>query len=110
MKYIVTKNSMRPACPKEECFYCQQSIGEEHKEHCVLIKKKVKVRMVVEYEIDVPASWDADDIEHHRNAGSWCTDNAIEELLGLSDKNGCICNLARFEYISDCSAAYVDEG
>ena len=107
---LVSLAAMRPASTKEECFYCQQPIGSPHKEDCVLIKKRVKVRMIVEYEVEVPNHWDQHMIEFHRNDGSWCADNALDELAEVAEKEGCLCHLARYEYISDTSEGFLHEG
>lgn len=107
--FIVTEEAMRPARDAQECFYCRQVIGAEHKSDCVLINKKVKVRMTVEYEIEVPAAWGANMIEFHRNEGSWCSDNAIRELKELSTDNNCICGVTEFKYLGSDSAPYLDE-
>lgn len=93
------------------CLYCQQPVGGEHKPDCVTVVKRVRIRMIVEYEVEVPAAWDKDMIEFHRNDGSWCTDNAISELEALSEKEGCLCNAARFEHVADVSGEpYVGDG
>ena len=52
--YPVTAAAQRPARMDGTCFYCRQAIGEAHKPDCVLIVKKVRVRMTVEYDIEVP--------------------------------------------------------
>ena len=109
--FKVTEKAMRPASDKKQCIYCQQPIGSDHKADCVMIKKKVKVRMVVEYVVDVPASWGKDMIEFHRNDGSWCANNAITELEELFDQDDapCMCNAATFEYLDDESDSFLDE-
>ncbi len=109
--FTVTEKAMRPASPERRCLYCKQAIGENHKDSCVLVMKRVKVRMTVEYEIEVPASWDKHMIEFHRNEGSWCSSNAISELERAFDSgDGCMCNAAEFEYIGGDSDPYLDEG
>jgi hypothetical protein len=107
-KYIVSRDAMRPASLEEMCFYCHQPIGQEHKESCVLIKKKVKVRMTVEYIISVPNEWDKDQIEFHRNDSTWCADNAIKELEEFS-KGGCLCQYTNFEYLGDETNSFLQE-
>jgi hypothetical protein len=107
--FTVTKKAKRPAIDKPECFYCQQKIGGFHKDDCVLINRKVTVRMTVDYEVDVPAHWDAHMVEFHRNDGSWCADNALDELTKIADEAGCICHIAKFEHISDNSEPFLDE-
>ena len=111
VRFTVTEAAMRPASSSPQCFYCQQAIGAEHKPTCVMINKKVKVRMTVEYEIEVPASWDQEQIEFHRNEGSWCSNNALAELEALfGDEGGqCMCDSTRFEYLGHESPAYLDE-
>lgn len=107
--FVVTEKAQRPANMNGKCFYCHQKIGDKHKVDCVLVKKKVKVKMKleVEYEVEVPADWDKDQIEFHRNEGSWCANNALEELENLE---GCLCDDAEFEYMEDTSTPFLGEG
>lgn len=109
MKFVVTESAMRPASKDRQCFYCQQPIGAHHKDDCVLVKKTVRVRMVVEYDIEVPAFWDSDLVESHRNEGSWCADNAIEELQKIQEIDGCLCHRTHFEHVSDAGGIYLEE-
>lgn len=111
MGFIVTEKAQRPANMNGACFYCHQKIGLEHTHACVLIKKKVKVRMTVEYEIDVPASWSKESIEFSRNESSWCANNAIDELENVFDKceSACMCASAKFEYLCDTSEPFINE-
>jgi hypothetical protein len=99
MKHKITTDAMRPASTKEKCFYCNRNIGAIHKDTCVLVKKKVKVKMEIEYEIDVPAHWTKEDIEFHRNEGSWCSLNALPELDKLTEDGSCLCGIMHFTYI-----------
>jgi hypothetical protein len=107
--FVVTEKAMRPASKTLECFYCQRALGDEHKTDCVLISKKVKVRMIVEYEIKVPNHWGKEDIEFQRNEGSWCASNAMEELEGTFDDTSCMCGAAEFEYIGGDTEPYLAE-
>lgn len=110
--FTVTKKAMRPASNAIECFYCHQPIGAVHKANCVLINKKVKIRMTVEYEIEVPASWGKAEIEFFRNDGAWCCDGAISELdeyFGGGGGPECMCGSTEFEYVGGDSEAYLDE-
>lgn len=100
---------MRPASPLEECFYCGEPIGEFHKSECVLINKKVKIKMIVEYEIAVPNDWDQEEIEFHRNEGTWCSDNALDELEEIAREDGCLCQKTTFEFVEVTSDPYLDE-
>lgn len=112
VRFTVTEKAMRQASASPQCFYCQQPIGAEHTHKCVLIQKRVKVRMVVEYEVAVPAHWNGSQIEYHRNDCSWCASNAIGELDRLfgNDEGPCMCNFARFEYMGSDSEPFLDEG
>jgi hypothetical protein len=112
MGFIVTEKAQRPANMNGCCFYCGQPIGTEHKGDCVLINKKVNVRLTVEYEIEVPAHWGQDQIEFHRNEGSWCSSNAISELESAfgDESEHCMCNAAEFEYLGSDTEPFLDEG
>jgi len=110
----VSRAAMRPASDKNECFYCKQTLGLEHKPDCVLIKKKVKVRLTVEYEIEVPADWDKEQIEFSRNESSWCSTNAIDELKSLFDNSDnktekCMCGCSEYRYLGEESEPYLSE-
>lgn len=107
--FVVTKKATRPAGPQDRCFYCGQVIGETHRDICVLVEKMVVIRMIVEYEIDVPAHWSKKQIEFHRNHGTWCADNALVELENLASEKGCLCGEARFEYVRDASGSFLKE-
>lgn len=84
-------DGIRPAGNPDECFYCNQKVGHPHKSNCVVLKKRAKVRYSFEFEIDVPWGWNQGNILFHRNDGSWCADNALQELQEASEKQGCLC-------------------
>lgn len=104
MKFIVTEKAMRPASGARECFYCQQPIGSAHKNECVLIYKKARIAFTIEYDIECPSYWDANQIEFHRNEGSWCSNNAVRELQKIIEKNEnkeCFCGCSSVECLSE---------
>jgi hypothetical protein len=109
--FIVTKKAERPASISHGiCFYCGRPIGTEHLSGCVLIKKKVLVRTTITYEIEVPSEWTSEDIEFHRNEGSWCCNNMIGELEEIIKEDDiCLCPITKSEYIRDTSKPYLDE-
>ena len=107
-QFIVTEKAQRLAKMDGTCFYCSQPIGDFHKDNCVLIRKKVKVRCIIDYPITVPSYWDSHDVEFHRNEGGWCADNIIDELETLSESN-CLCDITQYEYIEDITGAELDE-
>lgn len=110
-RFTVTEKAMRPASDKRVCFYCDQPIGGAHRSDCVLVVKKVKVRMLVEYEVEVPSFWEKHQVEFHRNDGSWCASNAVDELgtAFCSDDGPCMCGSSTFEYLGGDSDAYLSE-
>jgi hypothetical protein len=109
MTFIVTAAAQRPARMDGTCFYCGQPIGAAHKDDCVLIKKRVRVRAVIEYEIDVPAHWTPEQVEWHRNEGTWCADNLITELGALAEKTFCLCGQVTYTHVADTSGPTLEE-
>lgn len=107
--YTVTEKAQRPARMDGHCFYCQEKIGGVHKPHCVLIRKNVRVRMTVEYDVEVPAHWDSAIIEDARNKGAWCSNNAINELKSLAKQRGCLCGLVKYDCLEDVAPVYLHE-
>lgn len=94
----------RPAGPPDQCFYCRQQIGQPHKFGCVLWTRPVTVRAIVTYDVNVPVHWDEGDVLFHRNDGTWCSSNMIEELAELypedpetGESTGCLCEQVVFE-------------
>lgn len=98
---VVRPGDNRPNGPDDECFYCRQPMGNLHLGTCPIPSKKVKVRLTIEYEIDVPIYADKTDIEFQRNEGSWCGSNCIQELEELEKEIGCLCPVATYELIDD---------
>lgn len=111
-QFLVTPAAMRPGSSEERCFYCRQPIGAFHGPECVLVKKFVNVRMTVDYVIEVPANWDKHMIEFHRNDGTWCANNALDELAELTeeDEGTCMCSGTHFEYLGGDTEPFLDEG
>jgi hypothetical protein len=101
--HIVTEDSVRKAGKQDECFYCNNKLGDLHKLDCVCRDKTVVVRATIEYVVKVPEFWDDYNIECHRNESSWCSDNIIGELEELEEKHGCLCNFVNFEYVREAT-------
>ena len=91
LRVLPNDDGIRPAGAQDECLYCGCKVGEFHKRDCVIVNKTVKVRYSFEIEIEQPHYWDKERIEDYHNNGSWCADNAIDELERDSVKNGCLC-------------------
>ncbi len=107
--FVVTYAAMRPARMDGTRFYCGQRVGSTHLDDCVLIKKRVAIRATIVYEVDEPSLWSKEDIEHHKNGGSWCASNAADEIAHYVDGIGCLCGHAKFEYLSDVSGPFLKE-
>lgn len=93
-------NGRRPAAPDKPCFYCSTTVEGEHLHGCVIPHRTVVVRMVTEYVVDVPKDWDKQQIEFHRNDGSWCIHNDIKKM---AESDECWCQCTEFEYIRDAT-------
>lgn len=97
-------DGIRPAGKTDECIFCRQKVGSEHLADCVCVTKRVKLRVTIEYEVDVPHHWDKNLIEFQRNDGSWCVDNMLEELAEIAEAEGCLCGRVNFKFLQ-----FVDE-
>ncbi len=109
MTFTVTDKAMRPASQERRCFYCQNPIGEKHSSDCVLVGQKAKVRMIVEYEVVIPASWEKENVEFHRNEGTWCAGNALDELKKVDEEDGCLCQRTKYEFIEKIGEPFLRE-
>lgn len=109
---------IRPAGPQDECFYCQQKVGQKHKKECVTIEKMVKYNVLVEGSIVGtftrldPHHWTEEDCNFHKNLGTWCASNALKEIVWNDEEQGrqiilkvekeydeCACDLLDFEFV-----------
>lgn len=114
---IENDDGLRPAGPPDECFYCQQKIGQPHGRECVVVLKDIELEVlcgdvvVGRYARDVPYFWDLANIDFYFNHGSWCADNCLDEvdwqdtpaaeevrkrIKDLGDE--CCCGLLAFRY------------
>ena len=124
--FPVTQNAMRPRDSERRCFYCHNPVGSVHESDCVLIQRRVQVRLEIpglgasiDYEIEIPAAWTQSDVEFHRRGGSWCSDNALDELehvdgaqllyaqlkryaeLREESGEGCLCGVVTTTFVRD---------
>ena len=82
-------NGIRPAGRPDECFYCNARVGSKHAHDCVVVTRRVEVRVratlpsgdVFEgtWQLDTPYFWDAAQVEFHHNESSWCASNLLDE-------------------------------
>ncbi len=63
-------------------------------------QRRIIIRMIAEYEVEVPFDWDSEMIEFHRNESSWCATNGLEELTRLIEK-GCQCSCIEYEFVRE---------
>jgi hypothetical protein len=99
-------HGIRPAGKPDECFYCRRKVGERHGPDCVIPQRRVTLRATVEFEVDVPAGWAREQIEFHRNDGSWCANNLVDDLAAFAiraerTEQGCMCGRTKIEYLGD---------
>lgn len=99
--YVTEENGPRPAGRPDRCFYCGHALGDRHKDDCVCVVRHVRIRLTVEYNVEVPADWDEGMILFHRNEGTWCASNFIDELdkrFG-DESDACMCGAAHIDVI-----------
>jgi hypothetical protein len=65
--------------------------------------RRVKVLYEIEIEVDVPEDWDKDMIEFHRNESSWCSSNAVRDIIEYQKSMGteCLCKGFSCTYVGD---------
>lgn len=106
-EFIVTRKATKPEGGLN-CCWCKEKVGKPHKETCPCIRKKIKLRVTIEYKTDTDASFNREEIEFLRNEGTWCASNALDEIH-KSLAGECLCGKAKFEYLGDTSEPYLDE-
>jgi len=97
-KVVENDYGIRPAGKPDECFYCHSKVGEHHKNDCVVVTKKVKVKFEIELELDEPHYWGKDNIEFRYNEGSWCSNNFLH-LLEEAKQEHCLCGKLKATYV-----------
>lgn len=98
----VAADDARPAGKAGECFYCKQSVGGTHSLDCVSVRRRVRMRVTIEFEADVPQSWGKESIEFQRNESSYCQSSFVDELRLLDEKcDGCLCQSMHFDYVGE---------
>jgi len=94
------ENGPRPAGRPDECFYCKQPVGEDHKADCVCRQRTVVVRFTVEAVIRLPGFWDEEQIRFRYNGSSWCASNLVEILA----EPKCLCPFTTAEFVREATA------
>lgn len=98
---LVTEHDTAPAGRPDECFWCQQRIGNPHAQDCSRVVKTVQLKYTYLVEVTVPHHWTEKDVEFHRNESSWCADNSLDELEAHMSANECLCPRFSCNYIAD---------
>lgn len=118
-------DGIRPAGRPDECLYCRQKVGSPHGRECVIVKKRVEMKVIVSlhdgkaftglWQLDEPHSWDSSTSDFHKNESSWCANNFMNEratgavtwdgeapwdqLAALAEEGDCLCSALRFEFV-----------
>lgn len=100
--WIVTEKSVRPAGRPDECFYCNQKIGSEHKKDCVIRSKTVVVDFTIRTVMAVPEFWDEEFINFRLNERSWCVDNILP-ILEKKSEHSCLCMHTESKFIREAT-------
>lgn len=103
---VTPDNGPRPKGKPDECFYCHQKLGEPHKDECVILTKKIRVRAVIEFNDETVRSWDTETTEFRYNNSSWCASNIIPVLIEELDRiqesdTDCLCGIAEFTVLTE---------
>ena len=83
-----------PEKAETHCFYCRQAVPN-HSAECTVPQRTVVVEMTIQYVISVPANWDKDTIEFHRNDSSFCSSNDIKQIHEESTRFPNMCTTCR---------------
>ena len=99
---IVTEKACRPG--QTTCLYCSQEVGTPHNvDVCVLIQKKIKLKISFEIEDEIPAHWEDENIDFFYQEGSMCHDSFIDRLLERqkerAETTGCMCGELEVEVL-----------
>jgi hypothetical protein len=78
-------DGIRPAGAPDACLYCWQKVGQPHRRDCVVVKKRVRFRLTVELDLDVPHHWSADQIVKETSPWEFL---AADDPLGEADSYG----------------------
>ncbi len=115
-------DGIRPAGAPDECLYCRAKVGQPHGRECVIVTKRIEMRVRAAFadgseahglwQLDEPYAWDVDMSEFHKNESSWCAGNLLAfdsvtwsdpdahtKLSKLHDDDeSCLCNELTFEF------------
>ncbi len=82
-----------------QCNYCEQVVGEYHRDDCPMITKNVRVHLNINYTTWMPAHWNEKDIKFHYNAKNLDIMNLIDEIMEIQETRGCACEQVTFQHV-----------
>jgi len=79
---------------------CQSRIGDPHKSDCVCVVKKVRLKLEIMVEVDVPHFQEKEDIEFHYGESSWCANNIIDWMEShITKDQECLCDRTKVNFV-----------
>jgi len=79
-----------PEKAETHCLYCRMPVPN-HSAECTIPRRTVVLEMKIKFVATVPANWDKEMIEFHRNDSSYCSSNDIRQIYEESEKDPDIC-------------------
>lgn len=101
--WIVGEYSVRPAGKPDECFYCNEKVGDPHKLDCVIRDRTFVVDVTIRMAVARPDSWSVEDIEQFFNASGWCAGNIVDDLHRLQDVTFCLCEFTTVKFVREAT-------
>lgn len=104
----VSDEGIRPAGPKDECFYCRAKVGGTHGMECVIRQRTVIVELTIRVAALLPEWWDADAIEFKYNESSSCKSGILEDILAMQNRmrpaGNCLCGAGEVTFVREATA------
>lgn len=109
----VDKYGIRPAGKPDECFYCHEKVGTQHKSDCVIRSRTVVIELKLPLVVSVPEKWDVSNIEFKYGESSYCMNNIQDNIdnffshLNTPNSQGetpvCLCGVAEVSYLREAT-------
>lgn len=88
--YIVTKKACDTENGNDQCFICNQKIGEEHDINCETIRKVVGITLLDWFQVSVPNYLNEEDINNKAESISEAVGIFLEKYLSENEKENFI--------------------
>lgn len=92
-----------------KCFYCDGVPGGPHDGTCVCLERPVKIKLTLDLVIAVPRAWTKEQAEFRWNESTYCMDNILDHVERHKEVLGCLCSVAKIEYIGEATQAEAEE-